>query len=96
MTMIELKGYVEEVLNRIAHDRFGQRDAPEFSLSADTRELPHEGLTGTLEVHIRTRTGESPLIHAESFAGLKSRDEVDDLFGRVLSVVLMRHPSWPR
>lgn len=88
--------YVEEVLGRIARDSFGQRDAPVVSLSEDTREDPGGGLSGTLEVHVRTRKGEMPLIHAEPFSKLGSREEVDDLFARALSVVLMNHAKWPR
>lgn len=96
MTTEGLLDYVEEVLGRIARDSFGQRDAPVVSLSEDTRKDASGALSGTLEVHIRTRNGETPLIHTERFSELGSRKEVDDLFARALSVVLMNHAKWPR
>ena len=96
MTAGVLLDYIEQVLDRIGRDSFGQREAPVISLSEDTREDPSGGLSGTLEVHVRTRKGEMPLIHAEPFSKLGSREEVDDLFARALSVVLMNHAKWPR
>lgn len=87
--------YIESILTRIAQDRFGQRNAPTLRLSADTRESG-PGLSGAMEVFIHKGAGEEVLIHRESFAEVRTRDEVDDVFARTLSVVLMKHPSWPR
>ena len=96
MTKAGQLAYVQQVLARIAQDKFGQRDAPIVSLSADTRAVEDEGLSGALEVHIRRRTGEVELIHAEPFSRLQSQTDVDDVFARALSVVLMNHAKWPR
>jgi hypothetical protein len=91
-----LLAYVQQILGRISQDKFGQRDAPVISLSKDTYELPGGELAGAVEVHIRTRDGNAPLIHAERFSNLRTRDEVDSLIARTLSVVLMKHAEWPR
>jgi hypothetical protein len=53
-------------------------------------------MRGAIEVHIRTRAGGEPLIHREPFENVATRDDVDDVFSRALSVVLMNHNDWPR
>ena len=88
--------HLERALAQIALEDFGRRSGPVVTLSSDTREEADGSLTGALEIRIRTRNGESPLIQRESFAGLKSRLEVDDLLARTLSVLLMNHADWPR
>jgi hypothetical protein len=92
----DARDYLETVIARIAQDRFGQRGAPMVRLSSDTAEVPGEGLKGALEVRVRTRAGDEPLIHREAFAGVRTHADVDDVFARALSVVLMNHAEWPR
>lgn len=92
----EAKQHLERALAHIAQENFGRRAGPVVTLSNDTREDADGSLTGALEIRIRRRNGESPLIQRESFTGLNSRSEVDDLLARTLSVLLMNHADWPR
>jgi len=92
----EAKQHLERALSQMAQENFGRRAAPVVTLSSDTHEDADGALTGALEVRIRTRSGEEPLIQRESFTGLKSKVEVDDLLARTLSVLLMNHVDWPR
>ena len=96
MSETDARSYLDTVIARIAQDRFGKRGAPMVRLSSDTAEVPGEGLKGALEVRVLTRAGDEPLIHREAFTGVKTRAEVDDVFARALSVVLMNHAEWPR
>ncbi|MFN3656982.1 MAG: acyltransferase [Pseudolabrys sp.] len=91
-----IRAYLDMVVARIAQDSFGQRAGPIVTLSEDTAEAPGIGVSGSVEVRIARRDGTPALLHREAFMGLKSRDDVDDLFARVLSVVLMNHTDWPR
>jgi hypothetical protein len=93
---IDAKHYLERALSHIAQDNFGRRAGPVVTLSSDTHREADGSLTGALEVRVRRRNGESPLIQRESFTALNSRSEVDDLLARTLSVLLMNHPDWPR
>ena len=88
--------HLERALAQIAQENFGRRSGPVVTLSSDTREEADGSLSGALEIRIRIRSGESPLIQRESFTGLTSRSEVDDLLARTLSVLLMNHTDWPR
>jgi hypothetical protein len=88
--------YLGTVLGRIQQESFGRRDAPQVTLSSDTAEDSEGALTGALEIRIRTRNGDTPLIQREAFSKLKSRRDVDDLLGQTLSVLLMNHAEWPR
>lgn len=84
------------VLTRLRQDQFGRRAAPTVSLSPDTVDIPGGGLRGAIEVRIKTRNGDQQLIHREPFDNVVTREEVDDVFARALSVVLMNHSDWPR
>ncbi|MCZ7594390.1 MAG: hypothetical protein M5U16_05315 [Hyphomicrobium sp.] len=92
----DVRTYLDTVLSRIEEESFGQRDAPRVSLSGDTRQDGDGGWSGVLEVRIHTRSGDMPIIQREPFAGVQSREEVDDLLARLLSVLLMNHAEWPR
>jgi len=92
----EAKQYLERALSYIAQENFGRRAGPVVTLSSDAHQEADGSLTGALEVRIRKRDGESPVIQRESFTALSSRSEVDDLLARTLSVLLMNHPAWPR
>jgi hypothetical protein len=92
----EAKKYLERALSHLAQENFGRRAGPVVALSNDTHEELDGSLTGALEVRIRKRNGESPLIQRQSFIGLSSTSEVDDLLARTLSVLLMNHADWPR
>ena len=92
----DVRTYLDTVLGRIGQETFGRRDAPQVSLSGDTHEDGDGALAGALEIHIRTRNGEMPLIQREPFSELRSREDVDDLLARALSVLLMNHADWPR
>ena len=91
-----VRDYFLEAIDRLTQDSFGQRNAPIVSLSEDTRDEPDGCLSGSLEVHVRTRNGAMPLIHTEAFCNVKGRQDVDDVLARALSVVLMNHAKWPR
>lgn len=91
-----VRAYLDTVVARIAQDSFGQRAAPVVTLSEDTADVPGLGLRGAVEVRISKRDGSQVLFQREAFEGLKTRDDIDDLFARVLSVVLMNHTDWPR
>jgi hypothetical protein len=88
--------YLDTVLGRIQQESFGRRDAPQVTRSSDTVEDSDGAISGALEIRIRTRNGETPLIQREPFFKLKSRENVDDLLGEALSVLLMNHAEWPR
>jgi hypothetical protein len=90
------RDHLDTALRHIAQESFGRRDAPRVTLSPDTRQQADGSLTGALEVRIRTRNGDEPLIHREMFTGLSSKTEIDDLLARTLSVLLMNHVDWPR
>jgi hypothetical protein len=92
----EARRHLETALRHIAQQSFGRRDAPQVSLSSDTRDEPDGSLTGAIEIRIHTRNGDNPLIQSEPFSRVRSRDDVDDLLARTLSVLLMNHTSWPR
>jgi hypothetical protein len=88
--------YLASVLGHIQQESFGRRDAPQVRLSPDAHENADGSVSGALEIYIRTRAGEEPLIQREPFEGLKSKTEIDDLLARTLSVLLMNHTDWPR
>jgi hypothetical protein len=88
--------YLTSVLGHIQQESFGRRDAPQVRLSPDTHDDADGAVSGALEIRIRTRNGDEPLIQREAFEGLKSKAEVDDLLARTLSVLLMNHMDWPR
>ncbi len=88
--------YMDTVLTRLQQDQYGRRAAPTVSLSPDTADLPGGGLRGTIEVRIRTRDGDERVIHREPFDNVVTNEQVDDVFARTLSVVLMNHSDWPR
>jgi len=90
------RDHLDTALRHIAQESFGRRDALRLTLSPDTHHESDGSVTGALEVCIRTPSGEEVLIQHESFTGLKSKVEVDDLLARTLSVLLMNHADWPR
>jgi hypothetical protein len=92
----DTKAYLDTVLSRIAQESFGRRDAPQVSLSPETAEDADGAVSGALEVRIRTRAGEHPVIQRDEFRSLKSRQDVDDMLANSLSVLLMNHAEWPR
>jgi hypothetical protein len=92
----DVRHYLDTALAHIEQESFGRRDAPQVRLSPDTREESDGAVTGALEIRIRTRSGEEPRIQRETFSGLKSKSEIDDLLARTLSVLLMNHTEWPR
>lgn len=87
--------YMEIVRQRIAQDKFGKRDAPVIHISPHTSEAEGDGLFGTIEVYVRQRSGDTVLIHREPFAAVRTKEDVDDVFARALSWVLMNHTKWP-
>jgi hypothetical protein len=92
----DLRRYLDTALGHIEQESFGRRDAPRVSLSSDTCEETDGALTGALEIHIQTRKGDSPMIQREAFTSLRSKNDIDDLLARALSVLLMNHTNWPR
>lgn len=88
--------YLLATLAHIEQESFGPRAAPRVSLSSETHEDNSGAVSGVIEIRIRTRTGEEPLIRRESFSGLACKDDVHDMLARTLSVLLMNHPDWPR
>ena len=88
--MSDVRAYLDAALDRIGQESFGRRDAPQVSLSDDTTEDVDGSISGALEIRIRTRTGEMPLIQRDEFSKLRSREDVDDMLGRSLSVLLMK------
>lgn len=94
--MSGVRAYLDTALGRIRQESFGRRDAPQVSLSDDTTEDADGSLSGTLEIRIRTRADETPLIQRDEFSKLTSREDVDDMLSRSLSVLLMNHADWPR
>lgn len=93
---MDLRAYLDTALLHIGQESFGRRDAPQVRLSPETHENIDGSLTGALEVRIRTRKGDEPVIQRETFEDLKSKTDVDDLLARTLSVLLMNHMDWPR
>jgi acetyltransferase-like isoleucine patch superfamily enzyme len=91
-----IREYLDTVLMRIAQESFGRRDAPEVTLSPDRAEDTSGALTGVLEIRIRTRDGKNPVIQTEAFTALRTKEEVDDMLARALSILLMNHSEWPR
>jgi hypothetical protein len=90
------KHYLDRALAHIAQENFGRRVAPVVTLSSDTHQEANGSLNGALEIRICTLNGEKRLIQRETFIGLNSKTEIDDLLARTLSVLLMNHADWPR
>lgn len=45
---------------------------------------------------VQARGGEWVEVHREPVAKMTTEDEVDDFLARGLSILLMKHPTWPK
>lgn len=54
------------------------------------------GLSGALEIYARAENGSEALVHRETFENVDDDEKVDDVIAEGLSIVLMKHPQWPR
>jgi hypothetical protein len=92
----EVRQYLDTALSFIEQERIDRRAAPRVRLSSDTHEDRIGTVNGALEISIRTAGGDEPVILREVFTNLRSKEDVDDMLARALSVLLMNHADWLR
>src|SRR3546814_522698 len=84
------------ILSHIRQDYFGGRNAPEVRLRDGTKAREDGALIGGFDVVVRTRSGETALLHTQSLEGVADEKTLKDAFAAALSIVLANHAKWPR
>jgi len=92
--MTDLRPYLHTILKQIAEDASARSGAPVPQLLSDSED--EAGMSGILDISVLTEAGSLASIYQETFSGLRTRTEVDDLLARGLSTALMLHRQWPR
>lgn len=66
-------------------------------LDADTAADPKNGaVTGGVSFRVEDGAGRRHVVHHARMDAIRDPDGLDDWLARCLSILLMKHPTWPR
>ena len=90
-----LEQQLQTILSRLLQDRFGNRDAPQVTVTDGTGICDDGTLYGAIEIRIRKRDGDMALLHRQSLDGIRDTQALKNAVAAALSQVLANHANWP-